>query len=216
KATWIVTGNNIRLSGDIPRRCYWIRLDAKNSRPYLREGFKHPHLESYVTKHRGDLLAALLTLARAWYVAGKPEAAIRPLGSFEEWARIIGGILEHAGIKGFLDNADQLYEQADDESVQWEGFIALCNQQFRDNAVTVSDLAIAVLRDPLRGSLPDYLLEAHLSGKGDFKKLLGKSLAKRTDRRYGDDGWYIARVGLDTSKKVTLWSFQRKTLEQNQ
>jgi len=29
RSTWITTGNNIKIGGDLPRRCYWIRMDAK-------------------------------------------------------------------------------------------------------------------------------------------------------------------------------------------
>jgi hypothetical protein len=34
RVTWVATGNNIRLGGDLPRRCYWILLDSKMSRPW--------------------------------------------------------------------------------------------------------------------------------------------------------------------------------------
>jgi hypothetical protein len=207
RATWIVTGNNIRLAGDIPRRCYWIRLDAKTSQPYLRANFRHPQLELYVRDHRGELLAALLTLARAWYVAGQPQANARPLGSFERWAQIIGGILEHAGVSGFLANADELYEQADDESAQWEDFLQACSETFGERALTVAEMSNQIHTPPLRNSLPDFLTEAIISGKGDLKKLLGKSLAKRADRRYGDEGWHVARAGHDSQKKVIRWKF---------
>src|SRR5205814_6276690 len=44
RATWIATGNNIRLGGDIPRRCYPIRLDANVAQPWMRSGFRHPDL----------------------------------------------------------------------------------------------------------------------------------------------------------------------------
>src|SRR5439155_1740787 len=37
RATWIATGNNIRVGGDLVRRCYWIRLDAGVARPWQRE-----------------------------------------------------------------------------------------------------------------------------------------------------------------------------------
>ena len=66
RATWIATGNNISLRGDLPRRCYWIRLDAKDSRPWKREKFKHPDLTSWVEKTRGELVGAVLTIARGW------------------------------------------------------------------------------------------------------------------------------------------------------
>jgi len=28
RATWMATGNNLHVGGDLARRCYWIRLDA--------------------------------------------------------------------------------------------------------------------------------------------------------------------------------------------
>lgn len=36
RCTWIATGNNLQLGGDMPRRCYWVRMDAKCSRPLSR------------------------------------------------------------------------------------------------------------------------------------------------------------------------------------
>jgi hypothetical protein len=39
-AAWFVTANNVQLGGDMARRAYWIRQDAKVSRPWLRKGFK--------------------------------------------------------------------------------------------------------------------------------------------------------------------------------
>jgi hypothetical protein len=209
RATWVVTGNNISLAGDIPRRCFQIRLDAKVSRPYLRDDFRHPNLESYVREHRGNLLSALLTLARAWHVAGCPETTVKLLGSFEQWTRIIGGILEHTGVKGFLGNANELYEQADEESSQWEGFIRSCNAVFGETAVTVSELANKCTSFPLISNLPDRLSETSISGKGNFKTLLGQSLAKRTDRRFGDEGWHVTRAGQDSNTKAARWRFTK-------
>ncbi|HWR50070.1 MAG TPA: hypothetical protein VN428_03130, partial [Bryobacteraceae bacterium] len=44
KCAWIATGNNIQVGGDMPRRCYWVRLDAKLSQPFRRTGFRHADL----------------------------------------------------------------------------------------------------------------------------------------------------------------------------
>jgi hypothetical protein len=211
RATWIVTGNHIQLGGDIPRRCFHVRLDAKTSQPYRRDDFKHANLLSYVKEHRGALLGALLILARSWHCAGCPPSTVKPLGSFEAWTRTIGGILEHAGIPGFLGNANELYEQSDDESAQWEGFLHACCEAFGDAAVTSSDVALRLVSDmSLQNSLPDFLAEARASGKGDFKKLLGKALRKRADRQYGNDGLRITRAGSDTRKKVAQWKFSKR------
>src|SRR5215471_17681997 len=124
KVTWACSGNNIALGGDIARRCYWIRLDAQTSRPWQREGFRHANLVSWVTERRGELVTALLTLSQAWYRAGQPEAVTPTLGGFEPWVRVIGGILQHAGVGGFLANLDGLYAQVDaGDSGQWTAFL---------------------------------------------------------------------------------------------
>ena len=53
RTTWVATGNNIALRGDLPRRCYWIRLDAKQARPWQRDEFKHKELKAYATRTGG-------------------------------------------------------------------------------------------------------------------------------------------------------------------
>ena len=68
---WCVTGNNITLGGDIPRRCYRIRIDARVADPFLRgpERFKHWPLMEWVTQERATILHALLTVCRTSGVA---------------------------------------------------------------------------------------------------------------------------------------------------
>lgn len=62
-AIWVATGNNIRVAGDLPRRTYRIRLDAKSAQPWTRTGFQHPDLLAWIKKRRPDLVHALLTIA---------------------------------------------------------------------------------------------------------------------------------------------------------
>jgi hypothetical protein len=191
RATWIVTGNNITLRGDLARRCYWVRLDAKLSRPWERTGFKHPGLVAWVTKNRGRLVAALLTLARAWFAAGAPEAEVPVLGSFEPWARIVGGILGFAGIEGFLANEAALHDQADEETGQWEGFLQSWYDCFGERPVLVGEVAQeAHLGDSpeLKDSMPDTVMDK--TGEVDRRKL-GWALKKKAGVRFGRDGLYL-------------------------
>ena len=170
KCAWIATGNNIQLGGDMPRRCYWIRLDAKNSQPFRRTGFRHANLRAWVTEHRGELIAALLTIARYWFLQGrKTPKRVRPIGSFEAWSETIGGMLETVGVEGFLGNADTMFEQADPEAAQWESFLWALMALFNGDPFRVTDV---VERLPakdgtstpemkgLRAALPDFLAEA--------------------------------------------------------
>ncbi|WP_437495092.1 hypothetical protein WME75_33240 [Sorangium sp. So ce1014] len=100
RATWIVTANNPHLSLEIARRCVRVRLDAKTDRPWARTGFKHSPLREWTKTNRVRLVRAVLVLVRAWLAAGRPPGK-RTLDSFESWAAVVGGILEHAEVPGF-------------------------------------------------------------------------------------------------------------------
>jgi hypothetical protein len=213
RATWFATGNNLTLRGDLPRRCYWIRMDAKTARPWQRTGFTHPDLEAWVTSHRGELLAALLTIIRAWHLAGRPRADVPRLGGFEAWARTIGGILAFIGVPGFLGNLEALYEQTDEDTPQWEALVAAWWEQFREQDLTVADL-VDEMRKPgssLRAALPEHLMEAwprHEDGWDSFRRKLGVALGKHVDVRYGPQRLYLTR-DRDAHKKQARWRLAR-------
>jgi hypothetical protein len=209
RATWIATGNNIQLRGDLPRRCYWIRLDARESRPWQRENFKHPDLLSWVTRNRGRLIHALLTLARAWFAAGKPKAPNLPrLGSFEAWTETVGGMVAFAGIPGFLGNLAALYDKADAGGAEWESFLQTWWEELdADNPTTVADLTKAIRdNDTLKAALPGDLAEAFDKSSGSFSRKLGTALAKRAGTRYGEDGLHIARAG--EFRRAVRWKLE--------
>jgi hypothetical protein len=214
RATWIATGNNIQLRGDLPRRCYWIRLDARESRPWQRENFKHPDLLGWVTKNRGHLVHALLTLARAWFAADKPKAPDLPrLGSFEAWAETVGGMVAFAGIPGFLGNLAELYDQADAGGAEWETFLqAWWEELDASKPITVAELTkVITSNDDLRTALPGDLAEAFDKSAGSFSRKLGTALAKRAGTRYGDDGMHIARAG--EFRRAVRWKLELSSTE---
>ena len=127
----VATGNNLQLGGDLGRRSYRIRLDAGVARPWQRDGFRHPHLLRHVLRHRGELLAAILTAARGWFAAGCPPADVPRLGGFEEWTRTVGGILAFAEVPGFLENLHELYDQVDEDETAWSAFLAAWHRALR-------------------------------------------------------------------------------------
>jgi hypothetical protein len=75
RAAWVATGNNMTLGRDLARRALWIRLEPEQERPELRSGFRHPDLLRWVREERGALVAACLTLARAWVINGRPRGS---------------------------------------------------------------------------------------------------------------------------------------------
>jgi hypothetical protein len=219
RCAWIATGNNIQVGGDMPRRCYWVRMDAKCPRPFERTGFRHKRLKKYVLAHRGELLAAILTLARSWFLAGCPQPDVTPVGSFEDWTTTVGGILQHTGVEGFLANSSQLYEQADSESLQWEAFLKTLDGLFCREPFTVAQIwdrmnertynaetrqtVLTPSADELRAALPDFIAQA-MDREGLFKQRLGLAFRERIGRRYGDAQFRIDREA-DSHGKVARW-----------
>ncbi len=204
RATWAAAGNNIKLGGDIGRRCYWIRLDAQTSRPWRRAGFRHPDLLAWAAAERGRLLGALLTLARSWCVADRPSAPETvTLGGFQAWADVLGGILGHAGTSGFLDNLETLYETADEEASEWEAFLGRWYETHGDAVLTVAALADEITAGgPLRDTLPARLASS-LDRPASFRRSLGKALSKREGTRFGDQDLRVERAGEE--HHVVLW-----------
>ncbi|MDR1579144.1 MAG: hypothetical protein LBS35_02205 [Synergistaceae bacterium] len=146
RAALVVTGNNIRLGGDMPRRCYRIRLDANTAQPWTRGGFKH-RLPEYATENRGEIIAALLTMAQVWIIAGHPKGNNVRIGSFESWCEVVGGILEYAGLNGFLGNLSKMYRDTadgEDDAEQWACWMGAIHAHWGDNGFTVKQLASAM------------------------------------------------------------------------
>jgi len=108
---WVATGNNPAQHQELTRRIVRCRLDSGVERPWEGRTFRIPHLRSWLAEHRGNLVAAILTIIRAWFQAGA-EKGTRRLGMFESWSEVIGGILTFAGIRGFLEH---LVEQSNDD-----------------------------------------------------------------------------------------------------
>ena len=141
RCAWIATGNNPTLSSEIARRTVRIRLNAKRDRPWLRDRFRHPDLREWVANHRHELVAAALTLVRAWIEAGKPEPTSSPtLGMFESWSRVMGGILQVAAVPGFLSNLNDFYGSTDTEGEMVRSFLAAWWEEYQDKELGVADL----------------------------------------------------------------------------
>ena len=87
-ATLFATGNNLSIGGDLVRRVLLCSMDAGCERPELRV-FSVNAVEVAQTR-RGELVAAALTVLRAWHVAVPSSSlGLSPFGSFEEWSHRI-------------------------------------------------------------------------------------------------------------------------------
>ena len=118
----IATGNNLQANDELARRMISCRLDAGVDRPEERSDWRHPNLLAWVRAQRAEIVAAVLTFARAWHLARRPYNGLT-LGRYEQWAHVVGGILEVAEIDGFLANQHDFYERADRYSTLWREFV---------------------------------------------------------------------------------------------
>ncbi|HUM81538.1 MAG TPA: hypothetical protein PLQ38_07130, partial [Methanothrix sp.] len=218
-AAWFVTGNNIQLAGDIARRSYWVRLNAGTARPWLREGFRHPDLKAWVRENRADLLTCLFVMVRAWIIAGAPKWTGTKLGSFEEWSAAIGGILQFAGIEGFLDNGADLYDSADQDVAQWDLFLGVWQALERNTAITAAQLKNRLTDSgpganpenfPFQAEMPPEIVTA-IERKGAVA--LGLALKKRVDQVF-PSGRMLVSIW-DAHTKRTTWLVKTVEISKN-
>mgnify|MGYP002630530650 FL=1 len=200
RCLWIATGNNPEFSNEMARRLVRIRLDPHEERPWQRTGFRHPDLMTWVRANRSRLVAACLTLCQAWITAGKPRGA-RTIGSFENWAHVVGGVLDVAGIPGFLGNLDEMMEASDSEGTAWSIFIAAWWDRFGTAEVGTVDLFdVALFCDPV----------PPMSGNNDRaqKTSFGIAIKKMRDRvfRIGTRKVRVIKAGIE--HKATRWKLE--------
>jgi putative DNA primase/helicase len=175
----------------------------------------------WVKENRGKILHAILTLGRGWVVAGMPEskAKVPVIGGFDSWTHTIGGILDYAGIEGFLGNLEEMYQIADEESEEWEAFLRRWREVYGEIPQLVSTV-VKHIKDEigLTDTLPDDIAAiAELTANGrriSFERRLGKALASKRGVRYGDDGIHLAVIG--EGKKAKLWCVKLSIPSQNQ
>jgi hypothetical protein len=65
--------------------------------PTGRIAWGSPDLLGWARERRSELLSACLTIVRGWIEAGKPMGNYT-LGSNEERARVMGGIMDYIGV----------------------------------------------------------------------------------------------------------------------
>jgi putative DNA primase/helicase len=124
RVTWVVTGNNVSMSSELLRRTVRIVIDTGREHPEDRPAhdFKHPDLVRWAREHRGELIWAALVLARNWIAKGRPPGR-ETMGSFESWAKVMGGILRAAGIPGLLTNREEQRAAGSSERDQMIAFL---------------------------------------------------------------------------------------------
>lgn len=93
---FLPNGNNIRFKGDMITRVIACRMDAGIEDPGSRRFDRD--LRVYVPENRPRLVAAALTVLRAFIVAGRPGLEeVTPFARFEDWSNLVRGALVWLG-----------------------------------------------------------------------------------------------------------------------
>lgn len=152
---FVFTANGARVSTEIRRRTSWVRLDARMAEPWKRTGFKR-ELPAWAFEHRAELIRACVILVQHWIDVGRP-AGTATLGGFEPWSRVIGGILQCAGIEGFLTNLDdaRAYD-ADVGAAHWHNFIQAWHTDHRENPVVAGALIESAIASSIVKEVFDF------------------------------------------------------------
>jgi len=202
RAAWIGTGNNVILSSEIARRTFKVRLDARMERPWDGREFVIPNLNRWTQENRGRLLWCYLTLARNYFAKGKPASGVAPIGMFEEWTEVIGGVLEAAGIQDFLANRGELYERTSDAGGDWSAFLLAWSEHYGESAKTTKELARDLYAtdnkdiEKLRAALPEEFPSIDPNRPDTrLSRRLGNAFQAREGKRFGAKGLHLVRDG---------------------
>ena len=140
--TVFVTGNNIEPEGDVARRSLHVRLHTDLERPDIRppSAFKQADLEAYVLEHRAELVVAILTILRAYIVAGSPEVKGAVWGSFESWASRIARPLIWLGMDDPCESRKDFEATPTASGTRAASFLGAWERVHGDTRVTVSEV----------------------------------------------------------------------------
>lgn len=201
---WTLTGNNVTVGGDLARRTLWVTIDPGVPDPHLRTGFGIGDLESWARAHRAELIGALLTLVRAWHVAGRPTQPRRG-DSFARWVETVGGILAFAGVPGVFDDASSARQVESTDDNEWGTFLHAIRAVFGDRPWTVKELLAKVrpttIEDITRPIPLDVLpvdLAERVHKSGGNVDLVARSLGRWLTNR---DGRWAGRLCVRASAR---------------
>lgn len=114
-ATFFVTSNNATFDRDTTRRSLPIRLDSPLEHPEERNDFRHPDVRLWTRQHRPRLVQAALTILRAFFAAGRPEANLKAWGSYEGWSGVVRQAVVFAGLPDPCATRSEFVSTADSE-----------------------------------------------------------------------------------------------------
>jgi putative DNA primase/helicase len=205
-SVFTATGNNLIVKGDLTRRSVIGRLDPQCERPELLKFDYDPIADA--KENRGEIVAAILTILRAWHIAGQPNRP-DPLQNFVQWSDTVRAALIWLGVGDPVWTMDRLRE-TDPALAELRAVLTVWRDKFGDESITVSAaIAAASERHPVTGdglwrfvnqALWDALYEAAGRHGAIDNRILGKWLGKSAGRIVNISGDGQAHVFVELAK----------------
>ena len=179
QCVWLATGNNPSLSPELSRRSVLIRLDRNMEKPWEYTGFRHKDLVGWAEGNRNRLIWAALVLIQSAAQAGWPKSS-ETFGSYESWTALVGGVLENAGVNGFLSSQHEAYEAIASGETEWKEFLMAWHSEYGSDPISARSLSELANRF--------HLLPSVLAGREPAKAAvaIGKAISNKCGQRYGD------------------------------
>lgn len=202
RTLFIANGNNLQFREDMSTRAILCTIDAGVEKPEARTFDVDLRVE--VPRRRGELVAAALTVLRAYVVAGRPGARdLEPFGRFEEWSNLVRGALVWVGeadpcaTRAKVAVGDSAREELATLMDAWESVIGfgtvLTAAEIERQADTFQGQSGAeALAVALRGCCPRGVnaksIGIYLSNKAD-RIVAGRRIVRRPNEKLASTFW---------------------------
>ncbi|MGD0680298.1 MAG: hypothetical protein ABSC94_33395 [Polyangiaceae bacterium] len=157
RAVMTFTGVNLTYMGQMNRRLLVARIEPKEERPQDRQNWKHPKLLEWIGENRLRLVAAALTMLRAYTAAERPGMKCGTWGSFEPFAAFFPSVIRFAGGPNLLDFRLPDTSSNEDNDTDYaivDGVRALCLSKGRHEGMTANEIGTELFD---RGDAPEFL-----------------------------------------------------------
>lgn len=210
---WILTGNNLQVGGDLPRRTIWTSINAQMEHPENRK-VVITDLPGWVEANKQHIIQAVLVLARA-AIPGLEQALItlrRRNDCYGRWDAGMRHVLAVAGIKGEFWAQESVGSRVGADDEEWSNFLAAVWKVCGDQPFTTKWLSQAcvvnyttsTIGDALPGDLAD-LLAKNTNTPAVLNRKLAWWFRNRKDR--WADGYSACSDGKDGHNNA-LWSIK--------
>lgn len=199
KSMVLLTGNNLDLTGDMPRRCITARIDTGEENPLNAQhdltalGGLKP--DEFIRQNRQRVAMACVTIVRYFLNnTTSPRLTRDKVGSFEQWETLTRQpliYLSQTGIDPKMQDIKQIIDKnmaQDKDNEELSQFIEYLEATFNSSPFTAKDVMNAAFdfsNDPasgLAGDLAEFILYLTPKGRKPNSYTLGKILSNRRDR----------------------------------